>query len=435
MSNSKVYDLIGIGFGPANVALAIALEEEADAGLQAVFLEKSPVPQWQENMLLTGSDIQHHPVRDLVSLRNPRSRYSFINYLYENRRLIEHLNLPTPFPLRSEYADYVSWVRRTLTTRVDYGVAVLDIAYDPVADLYSVTTSRREVLLAQQISLGPGRSPLVPEQFAGLLDARRRVVHLTDYLPAVRTFDPLTDGRIGIVGGSQSAVELALDIRRRFPSAVVDILTRSWSLRAKDHSPFSEEVYTPGFTDYYHGSSKAARRRLDRFTRPTNYSAADLDVLERLYVELYEDKLSGTVRTRILGDTEILHAATSSDGTVVLATRNATTGRRDELVFDRIVLATGFRDMGGSADNEHHHPLLDTVHRQLRTDTEGDLVVDRDYSVHPVTGAAPIYLNGLCESTHGIGDSGSFSLLSLRAEVIVRSIIETRDRTRIEVTA
>ncbi|MCX4091976.1 SidA/IucD/PvdA family monooxygenase [Nocardia sp. alder85J] len=435
MTNSKVYDLIGIGFGPANVALAIALEEEADANLRAVFLEKSPVPQWQENMLLTGSDIQHHPVRDLVSLRNPRSRYSFINYLHENRRLIEHLNLPTPFPLRTEYADYVSWVRRNLTTRADYGVSVVHLGFDPASDLYQVTTSAREVILAQQISLGPGRSPLIPGQFAGLLDSRRRVVHLTDYLPAVRTFDPRTDGRIGIVGGSQSAVELALDIRRRFPSAVVDILTRSWSLRAKDHSPFSEEVYTPGFTDYYHGSSKAARRRLDRFTRPTNYSAADLDVLERLYVELYEDKLGGRVRTRIYGDTEILDATTPSDDTVVLATRNATTGEHDELVFDRIVLATGFRDMGSNPDNEHHHPLLEHVHRQLRTDAEGDLVVERDYSVHPVAGTAPIYLNGLCESTHGIGDSGSFSLLSLRAEVIARSIIETRDRTPLTVTA
>ncbi|WP_019926627.1 SidA/IucD/PvdA family monooxygenase [Nocardia sp. BMG111209] len=434
MTNPKIYDLIGIGFGPANIALAIALEEDADPELRAVFLEKSPAPQWQENMLLGGSDIQHHPVRDLVSLRNPRSRYSFINYLHENRRLIEHLNLPTPFPLRTEYADYVSWVRNTLTTEVRYGTAVLDIAFDPVADLYTITTTSGEELLAQQISLGPGRSPLIPDQFAELLDTRRRVVHLTDYLPAVRSFDPLADGRIGIVGGSQSAVELALDLRHRLPSVRVDILTRSWSLRAKDHSPFSEEVYTPGFTDYYHGSSKAARRRLDRFTRPTNYSAADLDVLERLYVDLYEDKLSNRIRTRIYGDTEIIAARRAND-TVALAIRNTTTGHHEELVFDRIILATGFRDMGGTADNEHHHPLLDGVHRQLRADTDGDLIVDRDYGVRPITGTAPIYLNGLCESTHGIGDSGSFSLLSLRAEVIARSIIDCRDRTRITVTA
>ena len=33
-------------------------------------------------------------------------------------------------------------------------------------------------------------------------------------------------------------------------------------------------------------------------------------------------------------------------------------------------------------------------------------------------------LNGLCESTHGIGDAGSFSLLSLRAEMILKGLRE-----------
>ncbi|WP_216897066.1 SidA/IucD/PvdA family monooxygenase [Nocardia alni] len=429
MTDPREYDLIGIGFGPANIALAIALEEDPDTELRTVFVEKSPVPQWQENMLLGGSDIQHHPLRDLVSLRNPRSRYSFTNYLFENQRLIEHLNLPTPFPLRIEYADYISWVRRTLSAPVIYGTAVIGIEFDPETDLYTVTTSDGDLLTAPQVSLGPGRTPLIPDEFVGTLDSRR-VVHLTDYLSAAGTFDPATDRRIGIVGGSQSAVELALDIRRRFPAIDVGIITRSWSLRAKDHSPFSEEIYFPQFTDYYHRSSKAARRRLDLFTRPTNYSAADLDVLERLYAEMYEDRLHGRSRTLIYGDSEIVAVASGPHEALTLTTRNATTGHHDELVFDRVVLATGFRDMGGGQDDEHHHPLLGGVHRCLRSDSDGDLLVERDYSVRPVSGTAPIYLNGLCESTHGIGDAGSFSLLSLRAELIARSILDCHDRSR-----
>ena len=40
----------------------------------------------------------------------------------------------------------------------------------------------------------------------------------------------------------------------------------------------------------------------------------------------------------------------------------------------------------------------------------------------PDAGHAPVYLNGLCESSHGMGDSGAFSLVSLRATDIMRSL-------------
>jgi len=66
-------DVIGIGCGPANIALAIAFEELAE-GLQTQFLEKRSSARWQEGMLIEGSNIQNHPLRDLVTPRNPRSR-------------------------------------------------------------------------------------------------------------------------------------------------------------------------------------------------------------------------------------------------------------------------------------------------------------------------------------------------------------------------
>lgn len=93
---SKSYDVVGIGFGPANLALAIALEEAGFAG-SCLFLERRPSPQWQPEMLLPRSDIQNHPCRDLVTPRNPRSRYTFMNFLFENGRLFEHLNLGIEF--------------------------------------------------------------------------------------------------------------------------------------------------------------------------------------------------------------------------------------------------------------------------------------------------------------------------------------------------
>src|SRR5205085_4105209 len=114
---TDIYDLVGIGYGPANISLAAAFDELEDPP-SALFLERDVDPRWQKDMLLPGSDVQHNPIRDLVSLRNPRSRYSFINYLFEHGRLLHHLNLPTVFPLRTEYTDYIDWVRRTVPAQV-----------------------------------------------------------------------------------------------------------------------------------------------------------------------------------------------------------------------------------------------------------------------------------------------------------------------------
>lgn len=53
------------------------------------------------------------------------------------------------------------------------------------------------------------------------------------------------------------------------------------------------------------------------------------------------------------------------------------------------------------------------------------MVVERDYAIDLCggnDGPPGLYLNGLCESSHGLGDAGSFSLLSLRAQDIATSL-------------
>jgi L-ornithine N5-monooxygenase len=126
-STSESVDLLGIGFGPANLSLAIALQEDSPR-TTAFFLEAEQDPVWQGGMLLDGSNMQNHPCRDLATLRNPRSHYSFLNYLFEQDRLVEHLNLPMEFPLRKEYAQYIQWATNQFSAQVDFGVQVTDVA-------------------------------------------------------------------------------------------------------------------------------------------------------------------------------------------------------------------------------------------------------------------------------------------------------------------
>jgi diaminobutyrate--2-oxoglutarate aminotransferase len=420
---NPIHDVIGIGFGPANLSLAIAAEE-VGADLRMRFLEKEPTTVWQGGMLLDGSDIQNHPFRDLVTLRNPRSQYSFVNFLYERERLLEHLNLPVEFPLRKEYAEYIGWAAGFFAEHVDYGTAATGIDLDTAPDgsrVYSVATAGGDRLTARSVVLGPGRTPYVPEPFAALDSPR--VFHLSRYLPSLRALAGDEPRDVAIVGGSQSAVEIALDLIRRWPCVRVTMYIRRFGLRLKDTSPFSEEGFFPAFTNYYYAASRARKRELDEYMRPTNYSSVDGDVLHELYQQIYEQRLDGNQRVFVEGNREVTGAAVDGQR-VRLRIAELNTREVEEKPHDLVILATGFRDLGPSPRQEPVPPLMRSLAGEFVFDRDGYLAVEPDYCVTPHDPLTPpLFLNGLCESSHGIGDAGSFSLLPIRAKRIVDGLV------------
>ena len=80
---NSVRDIVGIGIGPGNLGLAVAIEEQAPE-LDALFVEARPEFNWHPGMLLDGSNMQISFLKDLVTVRNPQSRFSFINYLHHS---------------------------------------------------------------------------------------------------------------------------------------------------------------------------------------------------------------------------------------------------------------------------------------------------------------------------------------------------------------
>ncbi|MCW8377160.1 lysine N(6)-hydroxylase/L-ornithine N(5)-oxygenase family protein [Streptomyces justiciae] len=433
-TSTPVYDILGIGFGPANLALAIALEER-NSPLTARFLEARPSPEWQPGMLLDGSDIQNHPSRDLVTLRNPRSRYSFLNYLHEQGRLLRHLNLPSEFPLRKEYAGYIRWAAGFFSHLVDCNQRAegLQVVEENGERLYEVTTMSGRRYLGRTLVMGPGRTPYIPAPYDSLRG--ERVFHLTQYLPKLASLTASGEpASVAVIGGSQSAVELALDLGRRFPRTRVTTYTRSHSLRQKDTSPFSEEGYFPEFTDYYFRASREGKRALDAYMHPTNYSSADIDVLRELYLEIYEQELDGDQRLFVRGNLEAVSVA-EVGGRVNIDFRERNTGETVTDSVDFAVLATGFRNMGPGAHEELCPPLMAGLASRFAKESDGRLEVSGDYALKPVVdGTPPLFLNGLCESSHGIGDAGSFSLLSLRAATLTDSlsaVLSSNDRSAV----
>jgi L-ornithine N5-oxygenase len=423
--NQMTFDVIGIGFGPANIALAAALEER-HARHSVAFLERMGEAGWQPAMLLNGSDIQNNPLRDLVTPRNPRSRYSFTNFLHEHGRLFEYLNLGIEFPLRKEYAQYVTWVAGHFDRWVHYGHEVIDIRIENKSgrDLYVVATSRGELFSARSIVVAPGRTPLIPPPFDG--QEGDRVFHLTRYLPALDHYqhchgEPAT---ICVVGGSQSAVELVLDLSARFPKADIVSVQRGYGFALKDTSPFSDRVYFPEHVDYYFEASPSSKVLINEQLKRTNYSSADGDVIRKLYLTMYEQKLDRAERIRVVTNSQVV-SIRDIETCPLLGLQEINRHTHDELRADVVILATGFRNFGPGPTQERVPPILAPLENRLLTDDAGVLTVARDYRLQPKRPDAPIppiFLNGLCEASHGMGDAGSFSLLSLRSDLIAASL-------------
>ncbi len=192
-----VYDLVGIGFGPSNLALAIAAtEHNAEASetdqVSVRFLERQASFGWHRGMLLDDATMQVSFLKDLVTLRNPASRFSFLSFLHDRGRLIDFINHKSLFPLRLEFHEYLEWASGKVEDLVSWSSEVTRI--EPVRDgetiaYLDVTTVSGDgeavTYRARNVVLGTGLIPRLP---AGVT-ASARVWHSEDLLRQVEQFE------------------------------------------------------------------------------------------------------------------------------------------------------------------------------------------------------------------------------------------------------
>jgi L-ornithine N5-monooxygenase len=420
-------DVVGVGFGPANIALTVANSERPDP-LSMRFLEANAGPAWQEGMLIDSADIQHNPLRDFVTPRNPCSPYGYLSYLKSQGRLFHFLNLDAPFPPRSDYAAYVRWVADHFSQQVQYRERVAAVRLSEDVDsmtgrrLVHVETENR-TLTARSLSFAPGRSRNIPAVFEPLLGDR--VFHFADYTGHreewKRSGPPAS---VAVIGSSQSAAEILLDMHTVMPQTTLHSIFRSFSYVLKDTSPFTEDLLFPEFTDYFFNAPRESRRRLTGQVLRSNYGSVDHDVLKNLYFALYEQAVRGEAAIVVHNMTEVEEVRTE-DGGVRLVLRDVHTGDVRVRHVEAVILATGFRNFGTAENEELCHPLLAEIADFYEKDDDGTLRVTRSYQLVPVNGGQtfpPVFLNGLCEHSHGLGDAGSFSLLSYRSFEILGAL-------------
>ncbi|MDF2642117.1 MAG: lysine N6-hydroxylase/L-ornithine N5-oxygenase family protein [Pseudomonas sp.] len=412
-------DAVCIGFGPAGIALSCAFEDAREANaplgeLSLRYFEAAPHTQWHPELLLEGTDINHHVFRDLVTPRNPRSRFSFAMYLKAMGRMFDFGLLGRPAS-RHEWSDYVAWVSGQVSGDAHFSTPVTDILpvmRDGRLEAVELVTPNAR-FTTRNVVLSSGSAPRIPEAFVPLQGPR--LFHTSQFLTRLDALGPELPKRWLVLGSGQSASESVLELLGRDRGLEVHSVHRSAGFKLTQLGQFPNRVFGPDHVDYFHNLEPAARHRFLDWSRSTNYAGIDPDESQNLFSLMYEDRIAGRQRLhshayRVVSDIQPL-----GEGYRVVLTdtfsRHSTT-----LDVDVVVLGTGYQQY-------LIPPLLSNLQPWLKADRDGGLLIDRDYQVATREGCeVKLWVNGLSERSHGISDSQSFSLMALRAERIAHAL-------------
>jgi lysine N6-hydroxylase len=380
------HDFIGIGLGPFNLGLA-CLTEPIDA-LDGLFLESKPDFEWHSGMFLDGAHLQTPFLSDLVTLADPTSPYSFLNYLKEKGRLYSFYIRENFYPLRTEYNDYCRWAAARLSS-VRFGTTVTAVAYDESAELYVVTTDAGTTYRARRIVLGTGTSPHVPEPCR---DLGGDVTHTSRYL---QNRDALLKKKsITLVGSGQSAAEIYYDLLGGIHEHGYRLnwVTRSPRFFPLEYTKLTLEMTSPEYVDYFHALPEDTRYRLEREQKGL-FKGIDGALIDAIFDLLYQRNADGPVPTRLLTNSALTSARYDADaGTYALGFRQEEQEKDFSLDSEGLILATGYA---------YETPaFLAPIDDRLRRDARGRFDLARNYAID-VTGHG-VYLQNAGTHTHSV---------------------------------
>lgn len=397
---------VGIGLGPANLSLASLIH-----GLPEVtnrFIERRESFGWHEGQQMPGATLQVSTLKDLVTLADPTSAFSFLSYLHEHGRLYHFINAQFEAVPRHEYRNYLQWASKR-NENIRFGQEVLSVDFD--GEFIVHTTEN--IIRADNIAIGVGTESWVPQNARDALGSTQ--FHVSEFMYRATE---LAGKRVAVVGGGQSGAEAFLDLISRPAKEMprrVAWLSRRPNFLPIDDSPFTNDYYMPSFSDYFSRLEPTTR---DAFTRrhvltSDGISESTLrDIYQRAYVHRFVHESVDLFA--LYPNREVLQVTgTDGVGWKITLAHNDLHDLGEELDVDVIVWATGFRP----ARMDFLAPI---AHRLER---EGDeLRIDDSFAV-AWDGPADrnIFVQNAARSQRGLADP-NLSLLAWRAQRIVDRI-------------
>ncbi|MDN5658085.1 lysine N(6)-hydroxylase/L-ornithine N(5)-oxygenase family protein [Brevibacterium sandarakinum] len=395
--DTQIRDIVGIGIGPFGLGLAALSDPLPD--VDAVFLDQREEFRWHPGMMIEGATIQVPFLADLVTMADPTSRFSFLQFLKDRGRLYPFYIRESFSPLRAEYDEYCRWVAAQLET-LRWNRTVTSVTKND--DIYTVTAEvtdgsgralRTESYRARHLVLGVGTEPVLPDALQGMdAEGAGPVIHTSQYLD--HRDELLASGSITIVGSGQSAAEIYRDLIDDTEARGVrlDWVTRSPRFFPMEYTKLTLEMTSPEYTDHFRALPDDLREQLGREQR-TLYKGISADLVDDIHDTLYRLSRGGRkLRTHLLAESELLAAEHDAEsGDYVLRFRHTTLDRCFERRSGAVVSATGYK----SQVPDFLAPLGD----EIRLDGRGRLDVSRHYTIND---AGTVHVLNGEEHTHGV---------------------------------
>ncbi|MFF9505859.1 lysine N(6)-hydroxylase/L-ornithine N(5)-oxygenase family protein [Streptomyces sp. NPDC014724] len=427
--NGRPHDLVGIGIGPFNLSLAALAHgiPGTPHPLTTAFYEQRPAFHWHPGLLIDGASLQVPFLADLVTLADPASPWTFLNYLRSRDRLFPFYFAERFHIQRAEYDAYCRWVTDQLPG-LHFSHQVDAVRWNNERGLFEIDFTQldndgeAEALgraHTRHIALGIGTEPHVPEPLRPLTEAESvPVIHSADYL---RHRERLLDAEhITVIGSGQSGAEIFLDLLRARPTGHEKLhwLARTQAFAPMEYSKLGLEHFTPDYSRYFHALPESVRDELVPHQWQL-HKGIDADTIAAIHDELYRRTLhGGWPDATLTPGVSVRTAGRVANTRVELHLEHTQQNTRSRLTTDAVVLATGYRE----------RPLdriLSGLDPYMRRDASARPRIDDSFRlVLDPTVTGNVYVQNAERHTHGVG-APDLGLAAWRSATILNNLTGT----------
>ncbi len=411
--DSDILDLIGVGIGPFNLGLAALLKPVLE--IKARFFDLKETFVWHEGLLLEDCHLQVPFMADLVTMVDPTSPYSFLNYLCSRGRMYqfyfyERFQIP-----RMEYSRYCHWVARQLDA-LQFGTEVVDVVEQ--AGLFRVTvrdvkTKALTSHFARNVVIGVGTTPAVPQGLTTSLNDKD-FMHSAQY--GFFKEKLMEKSSITVVGNGQSAAECFLDLLRNQKQRGFELnwLSRSSGFFPMEYSKLGLEHFSPDYTDHFFRLPEAMRQAV-LSTQSKWYKGISFSTISEIYDCLYMRSVDGDPAPVVLQSRSELVGAERVEPGWSLAFRHVELGTSFQVHTDAVVLGSGYRYV--------FPKCMLGLSPQIDFDDAGKCIVQRDYALQSrFQGQGQVFIQNGEIHTHGIS-APDLGLGAYRNATIINTLL------------